>query len=143
LQVNEILAKHGFNAWVIAYVEMKGVIFQPWLKLWLLLFYVKGRVWHNHLWGHIRHVMSECCQYVTNDSTVCVYLTIISIKEAQYVLQKTIAWTKKSGKGQHEWHKTCLHSGVPPRKLKTQIKTMFASKVILFQETLKFKHTIV
>jgi len=28
LQVNEIFAKHGFNAWVIAYVEMKGVIFQ-------------------------------------------------------------------------------------------------------------------
>ncbi len=29
LQVNEIFAKHGFSAWVIAYVEMKGVIFQP------------------------------------------------------------------------------------------------------------------
>jgi len=88
--------------------------------------------------------MSECCQYVTNDFKVCVNLTIISIiKEAQYVLQKTITWTKKSGKGQHEWHKTCLHSGVLPRKLKTQIKIMFASKVILFQETLEFKHTIV
>ncbi len=30
-----------------------------------------------------------------------------------------------------------------PQKLKTHVKTLFASKVILFQETLEFKHVIV
>jgi hypothetical protein len=31
---------------------------------------------------------------------------------------------------------------VPPKKFKTLVKTKFASKVILFQKTLEFKHTI-
>jgi hypothetical protein len=49
---------------------------------------------------------------------------------------------KKSGKGWDEWHKACLDSHVPPRKLKTLLKTKFASCVNLFQETLEFKHAI-
>jgi len=69
-------------------------------------------------------------------------LSSILIKEAWSILQKTIAWTKKSGKGWQEWHKTCLDVGVPPRKLKTPVNTRFASKVILFQKTLEFKHVI-
>lgn len=32
--------------------------------------------------------MSKCYQYATNDSKDCANLTIVSIKEAQYVLQK-------------------------------------------------------
>jgi hypothetical protein len=49
---------------------------------------------------------------------------------------------KKSGKGRHEWHKACLDNNMPPQKLKTPMKTRFAFHVILFQETLEFKHTI-
>jgi hypothetical protein len=67
----------------------------------------------------------------------------VSIKEVQSSLQKIITWTKKSGKGRHEWVKVCrdafLHH---PRKLKTPIKTQFASKVILFKETLELKDAI-
>jgi DNA-binding PucR family transcriptional regulator len=69
-------------------------------------------------------------------------LSSISIKEARSILQKTITWTKKSSKGRQEWHKTRLDVGVPPQKLKTHVKTRFASKIILFQETLEFKHVI-
>jgi hypothetical protein len=61
-------------------------------------------------WGH---VMFKCHQYAIRDSKVGVSLNIISIKETQSILEKTIMWTKKSGKGQQEWHKTCLHNGVP------------------------------
>jgi hypothetical protein len=35
-----------------------------------------------------------------------------------------------------------MDSGLWPHKLKTPIKTRFASKVIMFEETLKFKATI-
>jgi hypothetical protein len=35
-----------------------------------------------------------------------------------------------------------MDSGVPPWKLKILVKTRFAFQVILFQETLEFKHTI-
>jgi len=44
--------------------------------------------------------------------------------------------------GQQEWHKTCSIWGLPPRKLKTLVKTRFASIVIVFQEILEFKHVI-
>jgi hypothetical protein len=47
-------------------------------------------------WGH---AMSKCCQYATNDTKVCASVILISIKLAQFVLQKTIISTKKSGKG--------------------------------------------
>jgi hypothetical protein len=86
--------------------------------------------------------MSKCCQYVNDDSKVCVGLTIISITEAQFILSKNITWTKKGVKGRYVWCKTCFHNGVPPRKFKTLIKTRFASKVIWFQKTLEFKYTI-
>ncbi len=32
---------------------------------------------------------------------------------------------------------------MPPQKLKIPLKTRFVSRIILFQETLEFKHTIV
>jgi hypothetical protein len=35
-----------------------------------------------------------------------------------------------------------MDSGVPPKKLKILVKTKFASQVILFQKTSKFKHII-
>jgi hypothetical protein len=85
--------------------------------------------------------MFKCCQYATNDCKVYVGLITISIKVTS-ILQKTITWTKKNGKGRRKWHKTCLHSGVPLRKLKTPIKIRFASTIVLFQKILEFKHTI-
>jgi len=58
-------------------------------------------------------------------------------------LPKTITWTKKSGKGWQECHKTCELAWVLPKKLEIIVKTCFASKVVLFQETIEFKHVIV
>jgi hypothetical protein len=29
LQINEVGAKHGLNAWIITYVKDEGIIFQP------------------------------------------------------------------------------------------------------------------
>jgi hypothetical protein len=81
-------------------------------------------------WGH---AMFKCCQYAIDDSKVCASLPSISIKEALFFLQKTITWTKKSGKGRQEWHKTCELTMVPPRKIKILVKTCFASRVVLFQ----------
>jgi hypothetical protein len=36
---------------------------------------------------------------------------------------KTIAWMKKSGKGQQEWQKACEVVGLPSHKFNTSIKT--------------------
>ncbi len=64
------------------------------------------------------------------------------MKVAQGILQKTITWTNKSGKGRHEWERTCVEKGLKLKKLKTLVKRRFASKVIMFEETLEFKYAI-
>jgi hypothetical protein len=68
----------------------------------------------------------------------------VNVKDVHVALQKMITlWIKKSKKGRQEWEKACIQCGMPPRKLKTIIKTKFASKVIMFEETLEFKQTII
>jgi hypothetical protein len=61
----------------------------------------------------------------------------VNVKDAQVTLQKSITWTKKSSKGRQEWEKACIECGLLPQKCKTPIKTRFASKVIMFEETLE------
>jgi hypothetical protein len=81
------------------------------------------------------HAMSKCCQYVTNDLKLCWnekcfnQRTIISSSKDHYM-------DKKSGQ------KTCRDAYFCPWKLKTYVKILFASKVILFKETLEFKNVI-
>jgi hypothetical protein len=54
---------------------------------------------------------------------------------------------KNSCKGRQEWEFACQEVSLPYeslhlRKLKTFVKTRFASKVVLFQETLEYVHAI-
>jgi hypothetical protein len=42
----------------------------------------------------------------------------VSIKKAQSFFQNTIIWTKKNGKGRHEWAKACRDASLRPKKLK-------------------------
>ncbi|KAG0573230.1 hypothetical protein KC19_VG160100 [Ceratodon purpureus] len=86
--------------------------------------------------------MSKVCQYATTEEKVCVGMKKVSLKTAQKSLQSCITWTKKSGVGRSEWNKACIEAGVPSRKLKTPVKTRFASKVVLFQEMLEYADAI-
>jgi len=47
------LQNMALNVQAIEYIKDTSVISQPWPKLWLMLFHVKGWVWHNHLWSHV------------------------------------------------------------------------------------------
>jgi len=66
-----------------------------------------------------------------------------------FQLKKHKQFCKKSLLGQKKWQGTTimaleaceLMKGLP-QKLKTHVNTLFASKVVLFQETLEFKHVI-
>ena len=73
---------------------------------------------------------------------MCKGMKEVSLKDAQKSLQSCITWTKKSGKGRQEWDKACIDAGLPTRKLKTPVKTRFASKVVLFQETQEYADAI-
>jgi len=88
------------------------------------------------------HVTSKTCQYVMNDDKVLVGLILVNVKDAQIGLQKIISRIKKSGKGKQKWEKACIESGMWHQKLKTPVKTKFASKVIMLEETLEFKQAI-
>jgi hypothetical protein len=86
--------------------------------------------------------MSKACKYVTNDEKVIASLKHVSVKVARNNLQKTTTWTKKLGKGKHEWEMACVKRGLRFWKLKTPMKTRFTSKVIIFKEVLEFKEAL-
>ena len=84
------------------------------------------------------HIMSKACQHTMADYKVCIGMKEVSIKNAQAALEKTIIWTKKSGRQNLEWIKACEKVGLPSMRLKTPVKTKFASKVVLFQKTTEY-----
>ncbi len=50
---------------------------------------------------------------------------------------------KQSTTCKQEWEKACIECGLLPQKLKTPIKTRFASTINKFEETLEFKQPII
>jgi hypothetical protein len=58
------------------------------------------------------------------------------VKATQSSLQKIITWTKKLGKG-------IVERGLWLRKLKTPMKKIFASNLIMFEEILELKKAII
>ena len=67
---------------------------------------------------------------------MCKGMKEVSLKNAQKSLQSCITWTKKLGKGRQEWDKACIDVRLPP------MKTRFASKVVLCQETQEYADAI-
>jgi hypothetical protein len=65
LQVNEVLAKHGLNAWVIACVKNKGGNLSSMTQALTSVVSCEGLGLHNHLWSHIEGML---CLNVVNMS---------------------------------------------------------------------------
>ncbi len=86
--------------------------------------------------------MLKACQYAMNETKVGACMKEVSLKNAQATFQKTITWTRKFGKARLEWEKAYHEANMQHKKLKTLVKTHFASKVILFQETLEYVNVI-
>jgi hypothetical protein len=57
------------------------------------------------------HVMFKVCQYGTNDDQVSMGLTLVTLKEVQVNLHKTITWTKNQGKESRNRKMHALKSG--------------------------------
>jgi hypothetical protein len=51
-------------------------------------------------------------------------------------------WTKKFGKEKQKWGQAYLKVKCDIKKLKTPLKTKFANKVIMFEETIEFNNVI-
>jgi hypothetical protein len=77
--------------------------------------------------------MFKVCQYVTYNDKVLKCLMQVNVKDAQTTLQKTITWTKKINRSRQEWEKACIECGLSLQKIKTLIKTRFASNIIMFE----------
>jgi hypothetical protein len=84
--------------------------------------------------------MFNACQYATNDTNIG-YGKEVSAVKVQNALYKIITWIKKLRKWRHEWELAC-EVNLKAWKHKSLVKICFASKVVLFQETLKYYATI-
>lgn len=72
LQVNEVLAKHGLNVWVIAQVKDKGANLSTITQT---LTSCDGLGLHDHLWSHIEGML---CLNVVNISLMILKFEVIS-----------------------------------------------------------------
>jgi hypothetical protein len=83
LQVNDVLAKYGFNPQIIAYVKDEGGNFNTMRNALTSTIYYEAlslqTPFVGSCWGH---AMSKCIQYVIDDDKVSTILTFVSIKEA-------------------------------------------------------------
>jgi hypothetical protein len=68
--------------------------------------------------------MSKACQYVTNEVKVNLGMKQINLKDAHAIIQKTITFTKKFGKGRHEHEKVC-HEANTLHKTQKPCENMF------------------
>lgn len=94
LQVNEVLTTYGLNVKIIAYVKDECNYFSTMIitLAFIVLFEVLGLTtpFIGNCWGH---TIFKCCQYVINDTIICVVKLSISIKIYQSILQKLSSQT--------------------------------------------------
>jgi hypothetical protein len=75
LKVSEILAKHGLNVWVIAYVKDKGANLSTITQVLTSAVSCEGLGLHNHLWSHIGGML---CLNVVNMSSMILKFEVTS-----------------------------------------------------------------
>jgi len=63
----------------------------------------------------------------------------VNVKDVQSALRGEITL----GKGKQKWENACIENGMSLQELKTHVKIIFASKIIMFEETLEFKQAII
>lgn len=88
------------------------------------------------------HATLKTTQYANNDLNF--YKVFRSeFKATQIRLQQIIAWTQKLGKERQKWKDLCVIVRLPTIMFRIPSKTQFlSSRVILFQETLKYQNVI-
>ncbi len=64
------------------------------------------------------------------------------MKDAQFTLQKTITWTKKSNKREARMGSSLPKNKFASKKVENLCETKFVSKVVFYQETLEYADTI-
>jgi hypothetical protein len=95
LQMNVLLVKHRLNVHVLIYVkdQANNLSIMPFTFILIMSCGILGM-----LVPYVKIYWGKCWQCAMDGIKVCANLTSISIKLAQFILQKTITWTKKSGK---------------------------------------------
>jgi hypothetical protein len=143
MQVKDFLSLYNLLNKLITYMQDEGGNLSTFTQtLTLVVSYPPlGLVvlWQGLCFGH---AFNKTCQYTCNDTKVSIDFKEVNLKVTQFILQKKFTWTKKSSKGRIEWHRACLDVGFSHRKLKTLVKIRFATKVIMFQETLEYHNAI-
>ncbi len=142
-QVKELLLSYNLLDKLITYVKEKGGNLSTHARS---LNYVDNCAPLKHVapgqGSRFGHAFSKATNMLLMMQQICLSFQEVNLKATRSALQKTITWTKKSNKGWSEWKRACLDVGLRHPKLKTPVKTRFASKVILFQKTLEYRDAI-
>ncbi len=142
-QVKDLLSPYSLFDKLIAYVKDKNGNLSTLTRA--LNFVVTcaplgfATPWQGSCFGQ---AFNKTCQHAYNDANVCLGFWEVSLKATQFALQKIIMQTKNFSKGHNEWKWACIDARFNHQKQKTLVKTRFASKVILFQETLEYRNAI-
>ncbi len=138
-QVKAFLFSYNFLDKVISYVNDEGGNLSIFTKI--ISFMVKCALsafdtpWRGTQFGH---AFNKACQYACNDTKVDIEFWEVTFKNTQVSLQKTITWTKNFDKGHIEQKKGVYRCKNPPLEIQNCNEAKVASKVIIFQETLKY-----
>ncbi len=138
-QMKTFLSSYNLLDKVISYVKDEGGNLSILTKI--ISFMVKCALFaFDTSWQCIQfgHAFNKACQYACNDTKVDVGFQEINFKSTQVSLQKTITWTKNFDKGHIEQKKGVYRCKNQPLEFKILMRTKFASKVIIFQETLEY-----
>jgi hypothetical protein len=116
INLNNLLDSFGLKKKIIAFVKEEGVNLNAMTSIARSIV----NCFNGNCFGH---VLSKGCQYGIIEEKVCKNMKFVSIKNAQFDIQKCITWLKKSGKGKQKWNKVCMDAGIQPKKLNTLLKT--------------------
>jgi hypothetical protein len=100
LQLQRFLENFGLIHRVLAFVKNEGSnLGSMATTLWSIIDCEPLKMLWVYAGTYFGHVMFKACQYATNDDKVFTWMTLVNVKDFQVGLQKTITYTKNSGKG--------------------------------------------
>jgi hypothetical protein len=143
--VEELLAKYNLQGRCIAYVKDEGGNLQTMTAA--LKSSVDSRAIYDCLtepfdgdcWAHAN---SKACSFALKDEHVANDLKKVSVANTRKVMQATVTWTKKSGKGKIQWEQSCIKARLRPRTIPTPVKTRWASYVHMFSRLYDYKEAV-
>ncbi len=141
-QPKSLLVEYQFINKIVIYVKDEGTNFN---SLGIVLTLIMSYAFYNLFHILVGLVLAMWCHMHVIMTQIIIRLGLGhkgSWFGWKFYFIKNYYMNKKFNKGRQKWELTCKEIGMRPRKLKTLIKKINSSKVVLFQKTMEFSTTI-